>query len=293
LKNNYIKSPLNYTGGKHKLLIQILPLFPTKINTFVDLFCGGCNVGINVDANKIIFNDNLTYLIEVLEAFKNNSTEYTLNYIDKRIEEFQLSMTNETGYKDFKKYYNENRIPLDLFVLIAYSFNNQFRFNANHEYNTTIGRNRSQFNKNMRKNLINFTSKLRKPKKPKYSFSNISFEEFDFSKLSKSDLVYCDPPYLISNAPYNNGKRGFKGWNEKEEYMLLEVLDKLDELGIRFALSNVLEHKGSANLILKKWLSNRKYLIHYLDSNYAYSSYKSKNRDTKSTMEVLITNYTL
>ena len=141
LKNNYIKSPLNYTGGKHKLLIQILPLFPTKINTFVDLFCGGCNVGINVDANKIIFNDNLTYLIEVLEAFKNNSTEYTLNHIDKRIEEFQLSMTNETGYKDFKKYYNENRIPLDLFVLIAYSFNNQFRFNTSHEYNTTFGRN--------------------------------------------------------------------------------------------------------------------------------------------------------
>ena len=44
-----IQSPLNYTGGKFKLLPQILPLFPKNINTFVDLFCGGCNVGINID----------------------------------------------------------------------------------------------------------------------------------------------------------------------------------------------------------------------------------------------------
>ena len=52
-----IQSPLNYTGGKYKLLPQILPLFPEEINTFVDLFTGGCNVAVNVNANKIIAND--------------------------------------------------------------------------------------------------------------------------------------------------------------------------------------------------------------------------------------------
>lgn len=40
-KEELIKSPLNYTGGKFKLLPQILPLFPNEINTFVDLFGGG------------------------------------------------------------------------------------------------------------------------------------------------------------------------------------------------------------------------------------------------------------
>ena len=60
-----IQSPLNYTGGKYKLLPQILPLFPKDIDVFVDLFCGGCNVGINVDCNRVIYNDlneNLLYL---------------------------------------------------------------------------------------------------------------------------------------------------------------------------------------------------------------------------------------
>ena len=54
-KEELIKSPLNYVGGKYKLLPQILPLFPDNINTFVDLFGGGFNVGINVKANKIIY----------------------------------------------------------------------------------------------------------------------------------------------------------------------------------------------------------------------------------------------
>ncbi len=41
MKNNYIQSPLNYTGGKYKLLNQLIPLFPKNINTFIDLFGGG------------------------------------------------------------------------------------------------------------------------------------------------------------------------------------------------------------------------------------------------------------
>ena len=45
-----IKSPLNYIGGKYKLLPQILPLMPDNIKVFVDLFGGGFNVGINIDS---------------------------------------------------------------------------------------------------------------------------------------------------------------------------------------------------------------------------------------------------
>lgn len=37
----YVKSPLNYTGGKYKFLPQLLELFPKQVNTFVDLFAGG------------------------------------------------------------------------------------------------------------------------------------------------------------------------------------------------------------------------------------------------------------
>ena len=70
MQSKLIKSPLNYTGGKFKLLSQILPLFPNDINTMVDLFCGGCNIGVNVNANKIIAIDKLNVIINLMKIFK-------------------------------------------------------------------------------------------------------------------------------------------------------------------------------------------------------------------------------
>jgi len=97
-----IQSPLNYTGGKFKLLPQILPLFPKDINLFVDLFCGGCNVGINVQSSKTIYNDidkNLQYLYN---TFKNLDKQSIFDWIYQIIEKYGLSLTSENGYK----YYN-------------------------------------------------------------------------------------------------------------------------------------------------------------------------------------------
>jgi len=283
-----IKSPLNYIGGKYKLLNQITPLFPANINMFVDLFAGGCNVGINIEANKIIFNDNLTYLIKLFERLQKNSKEETIEHIQKRINEFNLSQTNEEGYKKFRDFYNQTKIELDLFVLIAYSFNHQIRFNNSHQFNNPFGKNRSSFNPKMKSNLLSFIDSLQQKN---IQFTNKSFENFDFSILQENDFVYCDPPYLITTGTYNDGKRGFKGWSEKEEIELLDILDNLNRQNIKFALSNVIEHKGKENYLLKEWISKNSYEINYLDKNYANSNYQIKNRDKKASIEVLVTNY--
>lgn len=42
--SDYIKSPINYTGNKYKLLGQIVPLFPKNVNRFVDIFGGSGTV---------------------------------------------------------------------------------------------------------------------------------------------------------------------------------------------------------------------------------------------------------
>ena len=62
-----IKSPLNYVGGKYKLLEEMLPHFPKSINTFADLFGGGFNVGINIVCKHIIYNDIETNVTELLK----------------------------------------------------------------------------------------------------------------------------------------------------------------------------------------------------------------------------------
>ena len=93
-----IQSPLNYTGGKYKLLPQILPLFPKDINVFVDLFCGGCNVGINVDCNWVIYNDLDENLLYLYNTFKNLDKESVLEWIYETIEKYGLSLVSKNGY---------------------------------------------------------------------------------------------------------------------------------------------------------------------------------------------------
>ena len=218
------KSPLNYTGGKYKLLPQILPIFPKKINTFVDLFCGGCNVGINVkNANKVILSDNLTYLIDMYTAFKNRDV---ITHVENRIEKFNLTLTNTEGYNNLRDEYNsDSSDPLDLFVLIAYSFNHQIRFNNSHKFNTSFGKSRSSFNSRMKNNLIKFLDII---KKDDFYFTNIDFNDFDFSMINGEDFVYCDPPYLGTTDNYSHS---FK------ESDSLDLFDTLQATRCKFAMS--------------------------------------------------------
>ena len=49
-------TPFNYTGSKYHLIEDIRKYLPNKIETFVDAFGGGFNVGINTEAKRIWLN---------------------------------------------------------------------------------------------------------------------------------------------------------------------------------------------------------------------------------------------
>jgi len=282
-RSKYLKSPLNYIGGKYKLLSQILPLFPSRIGTFVDLFAGGCNVGINVNADTVICNDMNTKIIDMFRAFQQTDTDEILRHIEERIASFSLSKGNEEGFINFRDFYNETKDPLDLYTLTCYSFNYQFRFNNNLAYNNPFGRNRSQFSENMRNNLLAF---LKKIKSDNIKFTAQDFTEFDISGFGHDDMVYCDPPYLITTGSYNDGKRGFKDWKETQEISLYKLLDRLHRQDVKFALSNVLTHKGVHNEILLDWC--KRYVVTHIENDYSNASYNTQRGESA---EVLITNF--
>ena len=85
-----VRSPLNYTGGKYKLLPQILPLFPQNINRFYDFFCGGCNVGLNVDCDKVYFIDKDQTLINMYQSFQNLDKDSLIDLIYEIIDKYGL-----------------------------------------------------------------------------------------------------------------------------------------------------------------------------------------------------------
>lgn len=282
--SDYIKSPINYIGGKFKLLKHIIPEFPNDINTFVDLFGGAFNVGINVNANKVIYNDIINYLSELFIYWKSTELKEINNYIDEKINEYDLSSTNLDGFLNFRKNYNTVKDIRDLFILLCYSFNYQIRFNNKQEYNSSFGKKKSTMNPNIRRNLNVFVDRLHSGN---YEFVNKNFVNFDFSILNKNDFVYCDCPYTISTGVYQDGKRGFNGWSKEDDTKLFNILDELNNRKIRFALSNVFENKDLKNEELIEWAN--KYNVIHINTTYNGSNYQRKS--TSKTDEVLIKNY--
>lgn len=286
IERKYIKSPLNYIGGKYKLLDQIIPLFPKKINTFVDLFSGGANVGINVEAKEHIFNDMNYRINEMFRYFHKQNPNTIVNLVNETIEKYGLSKTNDAAYLKLREDYNNDPTPLHLYVLVCYSYNYQFRFNNSMQFNNPFGRNRSHFSEGMEKNLKAFVKRI---KKLNVSFQDNLFDEFDISKLGEGDFVYLDPPYLITTGSYNDGNRGFVNWSEEQEKKLYDLMNNLTHKGVRYALSNVIEHKGKSNEHLKHFLNVSNTYVHPITASYNNSSYNVKK--TGVSREVLVTNY--
>lgn len=276
-----VKSPLNYIGGKYKLLPQILPFFPTNINRFVDLFAGGLDVSINITANHIICNDINNYVIGLFEYFQHCSIDELINTIHTIINQFNLSKQNREGYEALRLEYNKTHSPVLFFLLICYGFNHQIRFNSNGEFNNPFGMNRSSYNTNIERNLRKLHDAIQG-----FEYHAKNFRQFDTSFMSPGDFLYADPPYLISCGSYNDGKRGFDGWSAADDLFLFTKLDELDRRGIQFALSNVTRHKGKENIPLIEWA--RQYNTHYLTADYTNSNYQAS---ASRTVEVLITNY--
>lgn len=281
----YIKAPMNYIGNKYRIMGQIQRWFPKKVDLMVDIFCGGCDVTFNTSANEHIANDLNFFVIDIYREFQRLGVEETIHRIDDIINEWKLTKEDKTAYERFRTHYNATRNPLDLYVLMCYSFNYQFRFNSAHEYNNPFGKDRSSFNEVMRDNLSRLQGIIEQVR-----YFSCDFREFDYSLMKEGDFLYADPPYLITCGSYNDGKRGFKGWGENDEKALYDILDSLNERGIRFALSNVSHHKGVTNKILLDWKKERKYHMHKINFNYNNCNYHTKNGDNV-TQEVLVTNY--
>lgn len=299
-----IKSPLNYTGGKFKLLPQILPMFPKNIDNFYDLFCGGANVGANAVSKKVHCNDINEKVIHLFQYLQKVPANQLLKMIDDTVLEHNLTDSRTYGYSHYqcdsssglasvnkesfielKKEYNSlttnsDRKNLLFYLLIIFGFNNQIRFNKKDQYNMPVGK--RDFNSNMRKN---FTAFIEHIQTHNIQFTSKNYHEVDIEHSGNS-FVYVDPPYLITTATYNESD----GWNETKEVELLKYLKTLSDNGIKFALSNVIEHKNNKHIVLDEWVKENNFNCHLLNFSYANSSYQLKDK-TAVTQEVLITNY--
>lgn len=256
---------------------QIIPKLPNDINRFIDVFGGGFNVGINVPAKTVIYNDTIKEVSQLIQTLYETELDIILQRIDTLINKYDLSKTNQQGFLELREYYNKNKSPIEFYVLVCYAFNNQIRFNSKGEFNMPFGKDRSSFNPTLREKFCMFVNELQS--KNCQFFSN-DFRKLKLSNLKEDDFVYCDPPYLNTTASYNeNG-----GWTIEDELALRDMLIQLHNSEVKFGLSN----NATTNETLLKWAEENGLYIHHLNINYNNCNYQKKDKGKDD--EVYITN---
>lgn len=300
MRKDVVRSPFFYVGDKYKLMPQLRELFPSDISTYIEPFAGGGSSFLNTKAERYVVNDIDRYVIELhkyISSFADEGDNF-IHMLYDTIDRYGLSCSyrNITAPEELKKKYvktyyshynkeaygrmkNDYNLKADmqlLYLLLIYGFNHMIRFNKAGLFNLPVGN--VDFNSNVYNALCGYLDFM--------SNHSISFYNMDYMgflnniELDGRSYVYLDPPYLISGSEYN------KYWNEGEEKRLCNYLDELDKAGVRFGITNLINHKGRVNEIFMKW--SRKYISYNINSNYISFNDNTIKEDSK---EVFVTNY--
>lgn len=290
-----------YVGDKYKLIDEIKQYFPQHVRQFVEPFVGGGSVFLNTEADRYVLNDidravitlhhflqsqarrEPEFFQQILSTIKSRglSCSYHIDSIPPALKteypKTYFAHYNREAFLRLRSDYNtaSERPALWLYILLIYGFNHMLRFNARGEYNLPVGN--VDFNQNTYDALHTY---FREVQRRDIVWHNNDFRQFlDNTELGSDDLVYLDPPYLITFSEYN------KLWSDTEETALLHMLDDLDRRGIRFAISNVTHYKGRTNNTFLNW--SQHYNCHSIKSNYICF----RDNTNKQFNEVLVTNY--
>lgn len=286
-------------GNKYKLLKDLIPLFPKECDVFVDLFGGSGVVSMNYKGKQATiyneFNENIVGLIKMIinnipeqldKYWKAKVNEYNIKTMKDRKyfeneDKFQEHLKQQEGYYNLRKDYNtsKEKDKRDLYLLTCYSINHLIRFNRNSEFNVSCG------------NLQEYNDKTYNQVKDMHeTFKDVKITcqdalTLDLNQLPHNTFIYCDVPYLNTEAVYNE-KRAFGGWTIENDYKMFKLLEEADKKGIKWGLSNVFENRGKKNQHLIDWCEKNGWRVYHLDRNYNPFSRGNSNND-----EVYICNY--
>jgi len=301
MKNGIARSPLFYVGDKYKLVREIRTHFPAHINRLIEPFVGGGSVMMNVNADGYLLNDINSYVINLhrmLQGYIGRESEF-INDLYALIDNYGLSLSlrsdvvpkdmkianpktyyaryNKAGYQRMKAdFINGGQQDMQrLYLLLIYGFNHMLRFNGKGLFNLPVGN--VDFNQNVQDALTDYFQLLSQKRS---EWHNEDYRQFLGNiDYKPGDLVYLDPPYLITFSEYN------KLWNEDTERDLLALLNNLNERGVNFAISNVTHYRGRTNTLFLEW--SAQYHTYSIKSNYI----SFNDNSIKQFSEVLVTNY--
>ncbi len=227
------KQLLKWIGNKQRFATTIAKVFPEQYRTYFEPFVGSGAVLGAIAPKRGIAGDILKPLIAMWNLLKDNPQLLYDHYKNK----WQGYMKNPLKiYTQTLASYNENPNPLDLVFISRSCYGGVIRFTKKGNMSTPIGPHKPIPPESFKERVILWRSRVKDTQ-----FVTASFEE-TMSLAGQDDIVYCDPPYVDSQAILY-GAQLFKV--EK----LWEAIYQAKSRGAKIALS-IDGHKKSGSKIV-------------------------------------------
>lgn len=275
-KDSTVGPVVKWVGGKRQLINEINKYIPEEFNTYYEPFVGGGAVLFEMQPKKAVINDLNSELINLYKVIKNN--------VDELIQELKQHKNESEHFYKIRALDRDEEIYATLsdvekaarfHYLNKTCFNGLFRVNRQGEFNTPFGRYKNP-------DIVN--EKTIRAVSSYFNNFDIIFKSTDFKQavegIKKGDFVYLDPPYdpVSNSANFTGYTKG--GFNREEQKRLKELCDELDDMGVKFLLSN-----SETKFILDLY---KEYNIKIVQARRSINSNARKRGEVN---EVLVMNY--
>ena len=214
---------LKWIGNKQRFAHEIVSYFPAQFGTYYEPFLGSGAVLATLAPNSAVGSDAFKPLMEIWQALKRRPDQLPLWYAERwgRMK----AAAKEVVYEQVKASYNANPNGADLLFLCRSCYGGVVRFRkADGHMSTPCGVHQP----------ISPVSFARRVEEWRRRCRHTAFVHSDYAAVmdeaKKGDLVYCDPPYVDTQAIIY-GAQAFS------LAKLFEVISRCKTRGVYVALS--------------------------------------------------------
>jgi DNA adenine methylase len=214
---------LKYTGGKTRLLPELLPRVPGGFTRLISPFFGGGALELAIAPKKAILADANPELINALQVIRD--FPYTLiEYLSHHAysPEYYLDLRGKRTTDPVKR-------ASRYIYLSKCGFNGVQRTNKKGENNVPFGKHKSRPDWVQRDKILAISRYLNK--------NEIEIANSDFEAIidcsTEGDFLYLDPPYHGTHTAYVAA-----GFTEKDQIRLKETVNRANNRGSKFLLSS-------------------------------------------------------
>ena len=225
-----VKPFLKWAGAKRQLVKVVRRLLPSGGGRFIEPFVGSGVVFMNTGYRSNLLSDSNRDIISLFSVLKTKQQDF----IDRCRRLFTPKNNSEGKFYEFREEFNACADPerrASLFVYLnRHCFNGLCRYNKKGKFNTPFGRyDRVYF---PAEEMLVFAKKLQ----------TATLETMDFrralSQAGKSDIVYCDPPYVPLTATASFTNYAAAGFTEEDQRDLCKMAEAARNRGAIVAISN-------------------------------------------------------